>query len=42
MQGETTGLGIGVADLADGSWKWSLERNIAPSGYSLPAPPAAR
>jgi len=25
---------------ADGSWKRSLERNIAPSGYSLPAPPA--
>jgi glutamate transport system substrate-binding protein len=24
---------------ADGSWKRSLERNIAPSGYSLPAPP---
>jgi glutamate transport system substrate-binding protein len=25
--------------IADGSWKRSLERNIAPSGYSLPAPP---
>jgi glutamate transport system substrate-binding protein len=25
--------------VADGSWKRSLERNIAPSGYSLPAPP---
>jgi glutamate transport system substrate-binding protein len=26
--------------IADGSWKRSLDRNIAPSGYSLPAPPA--
>jgi glutamate transport system substrate-binding protein len=25
--------------IADGSWKRSLEHNIAPSGYSLPAPP---
>jgi glutamate transport system substrate-binding protein len=25
--------------IADGSWKRSLERNIAPSDYSLPAPP---
>jgi glutamate transport system substrate-binding protein len=25
--------------IADGSWKRSLERNIAPSGYSLPRPP---
>jgi glutamate transport system substrate-binding protein len=25
--------------IADGSWKRSLDRNIAPSGYSLPAPP---
>jgi glutamate transport system substrate-binding protein len=25
--------------IADGSWKQSLERNIAPSGYSLPGPP---
>jgi glutamate transport system substrate-binding protein len=25
--------------IADGSWKRSLERNIAPSGYSLPAAP---
>jgi glutamate transport system substrate-binding protein len=25
--------------IEDGSWKRSLERNIAPSGYSLPAPP---
>ena len=25
--------------IADGSWKRSLERNIAPSGYSLPSPP---
>jgi glutamate transport system substrate-binding protein len=25
--------------VADGSWRQSLERNIAPSGYSLPAPP---
>ena len=25
--------------IADGSWKRSLERNIALSGYSLPAPP---
>src|SRR5262245_40798022 len=25
--------------IADGSWRRSLERNIAPSGYSLPAPP---
>ena len=26
--------------IADGSWKRSLERNIAPSGYSLAAPPS--
>jgi glutamate transport system substrate-binding protein len=25
--------------IADGSWKRSLDRNIAPSGYSLPGPP---
>jgi glutamate transport system substrate-binding protein len=25
--------------VADGSWKRSLDRNIAPSGYALPAPP---
>ena len=25
--------------IADGSWKRSLDRNIAPSGYSLPSPP---
>jgi len=25
--------------IADGTWKRSLDRNIAPSGYSLPAPP---
>lgn len=25
--------------IADGSWKRSLERNIAPSGYALPGPP---
>lgn len=25
--------------IADGSWRRSLERNIAPSGYALPAPP---
>jgi glutamate transport system substrate-binding protein len=25
--------------IADGSWKRSLERNIAPSGYSVPTPP---
>lgn len=25
--------------VADGSWKASLEKNVAPSGYSLPSPP---
>ena len=25
--------------IADGSWKRSLEHNIAPSGYALPSPP---
>jgi glutamate transport system substrate-binding protein len=25
--------------VADGSWKASLEKNVAPSGYSIPSPP---
>jgi glutamate transport system substrate-binding protein len=25
--------------IADGSWKRSLDRNVAPSGYSVPSPP---
>ncbi len=43
MKGDTAGVtainAAITAMIADGSWKASLEKNVGPSGYTIPSPP---